>query len=316
MAIFALCDLTIESDEPFPELSLSDRGVADMRFRITAPPASMDEPWERLHCWEMPSGEIWLEICKRQTAYRLRFPNCANFVVSETNNTVSCQPALETPMDTIRHLFLDQVVPLVLGHRGDLVLHASAVSGPDGAVAFVGKSGCGKSTLAASFCERGFSLLTDDCFRLRERDGAFWAVPSYPGLRLWSDSLDGLGWEQMPHESVSHYSEKKRLYASNSRLPAAREEVPLSRLYLLTPAPESPQTELLEIASVRPQAALIELVRCAFCLDITDRDRIRKQFETLGRIAAGEKIFRLNFPHDFSRLDEVCNTILRNGEVR
>jgi len=316
MPLFAVCDLTVESSERFPELRPSPRERADLRFRISAEPAPLGGQWDWFHHWELPSGEVWLEIGKRENEYLLRFPDYADFVISGTGDRVTCLPVSGTPPNTLRQLFLDQVMPLLLSHRGDVVLHASAVAGPQGAIAFAGVSGCGKSTLAAGLCARGFPLLTDDCFLLREKDGGFLAIPSYPGLRLWEDSLAGLEWEGAEVEAVSHYSEKKRLVAGNGRVAAAGENVPLSRLYLLAPPDEHAETDSLTIAPVRPQDALIELVRRAYCLDITDRNRIRSQFEMLGRIAAGAAIYQMNFPHDYARLQEVCDAILRNGERR
>ena len=92
----------------------------------------------------------------------------------------------------MRHLLLDQVMPLVLS-RDRLVLHASAVATPAGAAAFIGFTGAGKSTLAASLSAAGFPILSDDCLVI-ERDGrGFLARPFYPGARLWPDSVHAVG---------------------------------------------------------------------------------------------------------------------------
>ena len=45
------------------------------------------------------------------------------------------------PEVTVRHLFLDQVIPLVLSRREPIVLHASAVQTAHSVIAFAGKSG-------------------------------------------------------------------------------------------------------------------------------------------------------------------------------
>jgi hypothetical protein len=314
MPLFSVCNLTVESSEEFPELGPSPRERAELLFQICTEPTLPAGEWRWFHHWELPSGEVWLEIGKRRGEYLLRFPDLADFVISEAGEQVRCLPVSDTPPNTLRHLFLDQVLPLVLSLHGSTVLHASAVDGPHGAIAFAGGSGCGKSTLAAGLCARGFPLLTDDCLVLREEGGGLRAIPSYPGLRLWEDSLAGLRWDGAELEAVSHYSEKKRLVAGNGALAVATDPVPLARLYLLSPPPDQPQSEPLAIAPVRPQEALIELVRRAYCLDITDRRRIQNQFEALGRIAAGAAISALRFPYDYGRLQEVCDAILRDGE--
>ncbi|HKS96499.1 MAG TPA: hypothetical protein VJV74_10250, partial [Terriglobia bacterium] len=122
-----------------------------------------------------------------------------------------CRPRKAIPLDTVRHLFLDQVFPLLLSKRGRLVLHASAVLIPGGAIAFLGETGQGKSTLASSFSQRGFPFLTDDCLLLEEKGGQLVGIPSYPGLRLWPKTVAALFAEEPPVSRVAHYTTKKRL---------------------------------------------------------------------------------------------------------
>ena len=52
---------------------------------------------------------------------------------------------------SLDHFLSDQVIPRVLAHRGDHVVHAGAVRSSDAAILMIGPSGRGKSTLAASF---------------------------------------------------------------------------------------------------------------------------------------------------------------------
>ncbi len=313
MPLFAVCDLVMETDVPFPELSFAEGLRADLRFALEGPPAPAPETGAWLDRWETPSGTPWLQVASLPDAYLLRFPDYAVFRIRRSGEDVRCYAVPGTPPETIRHLFLDQVMPLLLSQRGALVLHAGAVSGPDGAIVFAGMSGSGKSTLTASFCDQGFSLLTDDCCLLRERDGRFFVVPSYPGLRLWNDSLSGLAWEEPSLLPVTHYSLKKRVGLEGGRLTVSRDRVPLARLYLVGPPGEHPESVALSIAPLRPHEALIELVRCAYCLDLDDREGIRRQFESLSRLATGARIHRLRFPHDYAKLADVRAAILRTG---
>jgi hypothetical protein len=64
---------------------------------------------------------------------------------------------------------------------GRLVLHASAVATPAGAVAFVGEPGTGKSTLAALGLAAGLGLVTDDVLRV-DLDG--------PGVQVWPGAVE------------------------------------------------------------------------------------------------------------------------------
>ena len=62
------------------------------------------------------------------------------------------------------------------------------------ACAFVGRSGAGKSTMAAAMAAiGGGEIISDDCLVLHPRAGAWWAMPSGAGVRLWPSTLDLLG---------------------------------------------------------------------------------------------------------------------------
>ncbi|MBI4479449.1 MAG: hypothetical protein HY651_05460 [Acidobacteria bacterium] len=313
MPRFQVCDLTLESNVAFPELSPANGTKVDCSFRLRRIESLPKTAYEWFHRWELADGTSWLLTAKTGKDYLLRFPEFADFRIVQSGRAIVCDALRGTPLATLRHLFLDQVVPLVLSQQGRLVLHASAVVSPDGAIAFLGMTGRGKSTLAADFCQQGFQLLADDCLLLRESKGRFLSVPGYPGLRLWGDTLSGLGWHEAGMAPVAHYTEKKRVGTRHGRVRWAAEEVPLLRIYVLEPTDPSTPEQTIRIIPMRPQDALMELVQCAYRLDITDRNRVQEQFESLSRIAAGAPLYRLQFPHDFARLSEVRGAILRNG---
>jgi hypothetical protein len=240
------------------------------------------------------------------SGYLLRFADLADFCVSDNGSEITCAPAPGTPGETIRHLLLDQVMPLALSHRGEFVLHAGAVATPAGAVAFLGHTGQGKSTLSASLVLEGGELLSDDCLVLRERGEEILAVPSYPGLRLWpamaAELFDGSG-----VGPVAHYTLKQRISGQNGRLRYRAECVPLRRLYVL----EEPRGgrrrrgDGVEITRLPLPAAFAQLLPCVFRLDITDSRRLREEFAGLARLARRMAVCRLAFPRQLTSLPAV-----------
>ena len=62
---------------------------------------------------------------------------------------VTIHPFPDSPPETIRHLLLNQVLPLVLSRRGRTVLHASAVSYAGRVAAFIGVGVFGALAVAA-----------------------------------------------------------------------------------------------------------------------------------------------------------------------
>jgi len=213
------------------------------------------------------------------------------------------------------HLLLDQVIPLFLNKWGRLVLHGSAVCGPSGAIAFVGVTGAGKSTLTASLVSHGLPLLTDDCLLLEENAGQLLVIPSYPGLRLWDDTISAILNNGEPALSkVAHYTSKKRLRSRNSEFRFSAGPVPLKRMYILANPKETKYTKKISIDPISPRDAIVELVKYAFKLDISDREMLKGEFECFARIARLQPFYHLSVPRDLSRLPVVRDTILKNLE--
>ncbi len=98
---------------------------------------------------------------------------------------ITVEAADDVDAGYVAHIVLDHVLPRWLYLHGDLVLHAGAVVLPSGrAAAFLGATGQGKSSLVTALAGAGWPLLGDDACRVVRRDGRWWAVPSYPGVRL------------------------------------------------------------------------------------------------------------------------------------
>ena len=308
---YRFCDLTVQSAMPLPELHTVNNTEMGCNFQVLAHRSQEPHSCQWFHQWFSPDGEVWLALGRFETAYLLRFPGLADFLVLQDGKSIQCWPCPDTPAATIRHLLLDQVMPLLLSWLGRLVLHASAVSTPEGAIAFVGKTGSGKSTLASSFSEDRAAVLSDDCLLLQEEHGGLTAIPSYPGVRLWPEVADAMFEEGKPLAEVAHYTEKRRVNGNAGiefcTLPAA-----LRRVFFLAPLGEADQAAEIRIEPLSSRDAVIELVKYTYLIDVTDRQRLQQDFERLTRVAIQPLFYRLVFPHDFSLLPKVRQMIL-NG---
>ena len=309
---YRVSSLTITSNVALPELPPGNGSEPQSSFHLAGAEEPRPDASDWFHRWTFPNGAYWLAFARHPSGYLLRFPDLGDFLVSADGRSVRCYPQGETPIETIRHLFLDQVFPLVLSRQGRLVIHASAVLTPAGAVAFVGSTGQGKSTLALSFATQGFPFLADDCLVLEEDQGQLMAMPSYPGLRLWPETVSEI-FERAPAlAEVAHYSSKKRLSPSGE-LPFSREPAPLSRVYFLAEPPEvqvNGEASPVEIQPLAAREALLGLIRYAYLLDITDRETLRDKFDGCGRLAAMPLFYRLRFQREFSLLPQVRAAIL------
>ena len=160
--------LSLASDLPLPELQPTD-DPATIVFALGQGDVNRDG-WRSLPVRQATDGSPWLALGVRDGAYLLGFAGGVDFVVT-SDGRIETYARPGTPMHTVRHLLIDQVLPQWLSHTGRLVLHASAVQAPYGAVAFLGRTGTGKSTLAASFAASGSPLLADDAVVVESRGG-------------------------------------------------------------------------------------------------------------------------------------------------
>lgn len=312
MKAYRVCGLVLGSDLRFPELELCPSGSADITLRFRSEGAEPHDSPLFYHHWRFPNGEITLSFAREGSGFWLRFPNLADFLVSSDASNVVCTPTAGTPKRTLRHLFLNQVLPLALSQQGRLILHASTIVAGQGAVAFVGPAGHGKSTLAAALAERGLPVLTDDCLLLDERGRDLIAAPSYGGIRLWPDSVEALFSEPPPSTAVAHYTHKKRLYPHRRLIPFCRRSVPLHRIFVLNPVEMVDVPAPVAVTRLSPRAAFLELVRYAYRMDVADREKLVRDVDLFGRVAVRPLFFLLTFTRDLLRLVDLRDAVLRH----
>ncbi len=309
--LYRLYSLVVASEDPLPGVLCPAGTAADVWIDRRPPRALSSSPPRWLSHRRLPTGEPWLSVAKVGKGYLLRFHELADFMVTRSGRDVSCSPAAGTPPETLRHLLLDQVIPLIVNLSGREALHASALSTPGGAIALVGPTGSGKSTLAGSFLAAGYPLLSDDCLVLAEHGSSVRAVSAYPGLRLWRDARTWLFKEDGDDTAVAHYTTKRRVRIEASPRTYRAEPQTLGRVYLLA---SSPDPERVEIQPMTAREGLVALIRAAFRLDTTDGAMLTRQLRLLARVVSTVPVRRLVFPRVFERLAAVRETIIADLE--
>ena len=258
--------------------------------------------------WTLPDGTRSTEFYRVGSGYLLRFPGLADFEISADGLAVRCRPTLETSDATSRHLYLNQVLPLVLGRLGKMVFHASAVEIAGSAVAFVAESSRGKSTLAASFAVTGSPMLTDESLVVDERDSAYWVAPGHPSVRLWDDSEQALiapGVETAPELP---FTSKQRFLAAPG-LRFSDSSAPLRRVYFLGDGSAlTVKFEQMDAVDV-----MLELLKASSLLNVDDKRRLASHFDEVARLARRPLHYRLDFPRRFDLLPSVRQSIIEHG---
>ncbi|WP_216909560.1 hypothetical protein [Synechococcus sp. CCY 0621] len=263
------------------------------------------EPNAAFHRWTLPGGSTWTEFYRRPGGYMLRFPDLADFEISNDAQIAMAHPVPGVAQSTMEHLYLNQVLPLLLSTQGQLVFHASAFALEACAVAFAAHSGRGKSTLAASFAMAGHSLLTDDGLLLEPTASGYNVRPSHPSIRLWDDSSEALIPADAATSPAISYSSKSRFLAGD-HVRFSSEPQPLRCVFFLGEGAVSEIT----IEPMAPAQALIEWVKHSFLLDIEDQPRLATHFDDVARLAAHPFHYRLDYPRHYCLLPEVQAAIV------
>ena len=293
--------MVLEADMAMPELPPATFTRPDFTFECLVPATPQNEPARWVHRWSIPEdeGSAWALFTRVEGEWLIRFPSQGDFSVSPDGRNIRCRPLPGIPDATIRHLLLDQVLPLAMSHRGRLTLHASAMALGPHAVGFAAQSGSGKSTLVASFACHGAEMLSDDCLVADEKDGAWRVLPYYPGVRLWPDNAEALGVARSSAVEVAHYTRKLRL-GEEAGLPFRRSPAPLRALFFL-----SEDGSKVSIRRLSAREAFLALVEASYTLGVHEASVLQRQFETIGRIVDAVPCHILCYPYSYEVLPQV-----------
>jgi hypothetical protein len=261
------------------------------------------------HDWRRSDGEPLMAAARMEDgSFLLRAIDLADCVIDQSGTRITVFAPSGQPADGLHHLLLDQVLPLVLSHRGEFVLHATAVVLPGGALVFAADAGSGKSTLAAAVGCRGAHVLGDDAILLAGSGERTTARAAYPGVRLWPDAISAVLGEAGLETGPSTTGLAKRRFAPGAQTLAFAAGVwPVAAIYQLEPA--GPRATV-RIEPLSSREGAMALVRHAYVFDICDRGRLRRQLDRAIDCARRTRVRRLVYPHSLERLGEVCAAVL------
>lgn len=287
-------DQTIRSTINFRELPRQHGAELQPHIQIQLLASRQPENHLWLHEWKESDDTITLSVASHQAGFLLRFPELCDFILDTKQRCIQIAPHDEIDEHTIEHLLVDQVLPRLLAHEGNLLLHACALNVQGRTVLFLGKSGWGKSTVAGLFHQGGYQLYSDDCVLLRQQGTAWQALATYPSLRLYEDSISNIFTGDSALSPVSEYSDKQRIALT---LEHENSIPPLHAMYLLSD-PEVATNEIL-ITSMQPGNTCIELIQRSFRLDLGNAGQSRTLMAFAAALTKSVPAYRLSYPHDF-----------------
>ncbi len=282
--------LSIESDIHFPELlECSEKSKISIKY------GNFDYPPEKV----LEEGVF------RIASYYILTENSVYLV---WNNIDICQISKgkeiivnsRTGVDEtfLRALILGPALGILLHQRCRLVLHASAININDVAVAFMGHNGAGKSTTTFSFINSGYPLIADDILSIEFRDNIPVVYQGLPRIKLWPESMEIF--DKSMESFPIHPESRKRSYFVDD---FCNQVVSLKHIYVI----ENKDKTYLE--ELKPQEALIELIRNSYCANIFQNSDQATNLEAYGKIVKNVSIKQLNIERSLDKIPEMVNLI-------
>jgi hypothetical protein len=256
--------------------------------RVWLDPEELERRWlpvsaEARRMRELGDGEsTLLSVDLAEPAgYLLEATGVGRVLVSSDGSELLCDPDPARP--DWAFILSAQALPLAATLRGYEVLHASGVVLGGEAVLFSGTPAAGKSSLAAALLRRGGQLLSDDAVALEWQRGSILAYPGAGSLYLRGAEQERLSDRERGQLGDSAPYLNRHRYAP---APAA-EPAPFGALFLLERAGEGPMVERIEGGD--PFA----LLGSTFNLSVRSAERLTRQLDAVGTIAATERVYRL-----------------------
>ena len=211
--------LTVSLPFSCPSLPHARSGHADVTVVEGPVPRALTRPLAADSRWQAEIGK-----------YLWKGGNSVGRFLVERGHPIRLQRAAEARDHLLAFYFLRVVMAAALRQSGRLVLHASSLLTPRGAVAIAGESGCGKSTTLAVLLQRGCKLLSDDVTVLKSHGREVSALPGVAQYALRADSAQYLG-HDLANSTLRRTPRQKLIVPAEQLM--AEEQAPLRAIYVL-----------------------------------------------------------------------------------
>ena len=303
-AVYGLHGLRIRSEVALVGFALRDGGCDVEVWWGDPAPVAVEAPPGRVIATCTVGERLWYVASEIGGDVMLRVPGVCDFLIDAGAGSVECRPDPGADRRVVGLLVGGLVVAFLLGLRGEAVLHASAVEVGGSAIALAGDSGAGKSTLAAVLCAEGGMLLSDDVVRLGiGPDGTVRCVGGVPQLRLRPAARWVMDRFDVPPVATATVDERLGVEPSAYTGPPP----PLAAVALVRPSRTAPAVRLTEVTGA---AKVLRMVAATRVAGWTDPTVLRRQFDTLVRVARSVRVVEAEVPWGPPLPDDVAPALL------
>lgn len=213
------------------------------------------------------------------------------------DSRIDVEPVPSADEQTVGLYITDLILSFLLRRHPFLTLHGSAVSGPQGALVFLGNRGSGKSTTAAAMARSGYKILCDDVVPVAAGPVVFPGIP-YP--RLLPDAYERLVGDISQASHLFDGIDKYRIELEASHTPAL-----LHGVFILEPA-EIGNLEIMPLRGGAKMAAMFPHICSSPGID-DSRNLFSRSIALLGQ----GPVFKIKRPIAANSLDELIPEIIR-----
>jgi len=244
-----------------------------------------------VNIWRDEDGGVCARLFRGPASRWIDWPGLGLFWFEPQARIVHVHPAAGARREIVQATFARVLQPAILQALGRQALHASAVAGRAGVLAFCGPAHSGKSTLAYALGRAAYRHFADDAL-----------VLSLNGSEVRADSL--------PFAARLRPTARRHFEAALPTLPQAADAQSSNRVaafFLLKqdPACEGPARAV----RVPPARAFTELMTHAHCFDPSDSLEARRLVEDFLDIVDRVAVYSLSYRPGFERLGELRDAI-------
>lgn len=292
MHFYLVYGLHVASELVLPELASATRppDACDVVVRVGEVP--MGPPPD-------DTQKSWVHVNAEARETRCMYEGVGRYAVRDGREIV-IDALPESDPGFVRHVLLGPVFAQLLWQRGLFTLHASVVKIGARAAAFVGVSGEGKSTTAAALEARGHALLCDDIAAIPWREAPIRALPGFPRIRLYPDSVRSLGEDPAAHPII-HSLIDKHLRGVRTFI---AEPLELHAIYVLATGPG------FRVVPLEKRDTMMELMRHSYNpSQLAPIVGFGRHMQMAARVAEYVPGHRIERPRDLGRIDELVRCI-------
>lgn len=246
--------------------------------------------------------------------FELAYSDETRFVVDGAAQHIwgTCRPPV-TPEEREVYL-LGPVMGFLFRRRQMTCLHSSAVELRGRAICFCGEAGFGKSTTAAALALNGVPVVAEDIVVLEEMPDRFQAVPGYPRVCLWPESVQMLLGREDALPLIAEGWEKRYLPLDGKRAKFATGKLPLGAVYLFADRADDPGAPRIEKLS--PREGLLQLVQNTYMNWLLSREQRAAEFKTLCRLVQQVPVRCIVAHSRPEKLTQLCELLVQDaGEI-